>query len=63
MHSFTQFRQDGGGYLYSVGYWQPPAYDTDRATWQPLRDCGSAEEAAGWVSYLNGGERPAGARW
>ncbi|HET6927459.1 MAG TPA: hypothetical protein VFI48_11485 [Hyphomicrobiaceae bacterium] len=52
MHTFDRVR-DGDDYLWVVGW-------TDFAgNWHPLRDCKSASEAARWVSYLNGGERPA----
>jgi hypothetical protein len=61
MHTFARARQDDGNYLYVVGYWCPPAYNEERgAKWQPMRDCASPSEAARWVCYLNGGERPAG---
>jgi hypothetical protein len=54
MHTFDRIKDGDGRYLYVVGWF-------DRANiWHPLRDCGSASEAAAWVSYLNGGERPAG---
>jgi hypothetical protein len=52
MHTFDRVRQDDGSYLYVIGWF-------DRANiWHPLRDCNSAAEAAMFVSYLNGGERP-----
>ena len=60
MHTFIETKQDDGRKLYSVGSWCPPAYQDARATWNPLRDCASAAEAAHWVSFLNGGERPQG---
>lgn len=51
MHTYKA-RKDNGVWLYVVGYWSPPA-------WEPLRDCATELEASAWVSYLNGGERPA----
>lgn len=60
MHTFARLRQDDGSYLYIVGCWGP-AHD-GTMTWNPMRDCTSATEAAMFVSYLNGGERPS-IRW
>ncbi len=53
MHTFTKYRQDDGLYLYCVGYWSS-AYGK-QVTWQPLRDCATADEAVAWVNFLNGG--------
>jgi|KBSMisStaDraftv2_1062788.scaffolds.fasta_scaffold3041786_1 hypothetical protein len=53
MHTFDRAKNVDGDYVYVVGW-------TDvNGRWHPLRDCKSASEAARWVSYLNGGERPA----
>ena len=52
MHTFDRVRQDDGSYLYVVGW-----FDAANV-WHPLRDCVSEADAAQWVSYLNGGERP-----
>lgn len=57
MHTFARLSQGDGTYLYIVGCWGPANDGT--MTWNPMRDCKSASEAARWVSYLNGGERPA----
>ena len=51
MHTFVRIKVGDGGYLYVVGC-------TLDNKWHPLRDCNSAREAAMFVSYLNGGERP-----
>lgn len=53
MHTFDRVPDHNGGYIYVVGWIDP------HAQWHPLRDCKSPSEAARWVSYLNGGERPA----
>jgi hypothetical protein len=51
-HVFDRISQGGGRYLYVVGWF-------DGANiWHPIRDCETAAEAAMFVSYLNGGERP-----
>jgi hypothetical protein len=51
MHTFVRIKDGDGGYLYVVG-------GVLNNEWHPLRDCNSAAEAAMFVSYLNGGERP-----
>lgn len=53
MHTFDRARDCDGNYVYVVGWTDP------NSQWHPLKDCKSASEAARWVSYLNGGERPA----
>lgn len=52
MHTFDRLRQDDGSWLYVVGWFD------NTNMWHPLRDCETAGEAAWFVSYLNGGERP-----
>ena len=52
MHTFDRIKDGDGSYLYVVGWIDP------HAQWHPLKDCATAVEAAMWVSYLNGGQRP-----
>jgi hypothetical protein len=61
MHTFIQSKPDRDRpAIYSVGAWSPPAYQDKNWKWNALCNCASQAEAAAWVSYLNGGERPSG---
>jgi len=52
MHTFDRARDVDGNVVFVVGWIDP------HAQWHALRDCKTASEAAWFVSYLNGGERP-----
>ncbi len=41
--------------LWTVGYWKPPEDNTVGPRFTAIRDCGSIEEAAAFINYLNGG--------
>jgi hypothetical protein len=54
MHTFRYVSEDR---LWVVGHYQPNQMDGG-AFWISMRDCSSKDEAAAWVSYLNGGTIP-----
>jgi hypothetical protein len=57
MHTMHQYTTDDDTTRWSVGFWQPEAYG-EPAKWCDLLDFINMIDAARWVSYLNGGERP-----
>jgi len=56
MHTMKYNKEDR---LWTVGYFEPKADETGEwHTWHPLEDYKDKQEAAAWVSYLNGGPKP-----
>ena len=50
-HTLRRSERDG---TYHVGY-----YNIKTERWESLLECTTLEDAAAYVSYLNGGSRPA----
>lgn len=61
MHTLHKYEDDNDGMRWSVGFWQPAAYN-EPVQWLPLLDFINMSDAAAWVSYLNGGSKPDGTR-
>jgi hypothetical protein len=57
MHSLRRYRRADGSEGFRLGYYDPVA---TAERWQVLGEVDTLNEALEWVSYLNGGNKPAG---
>lgn len=55
MHTYRRVSQGEGNYLYVVGF---EVANPECSDFRSMKDCATEDEAAAYVSYLNGGDHP-----